>query len=132
MKYELFIGRWQPPHSGHRWLWEQKLEEGKNVLVAIRDIPPDEAQPFTAEQVKDMIETIYEDNDRVKVIIIPDIASINYGRGVGYAIVEHKPNENIARISATDIRNAIRSGDDKWKELVDEKIQSQVEEVLKT
>ena len=28
---------------------------------------------------------------RVKVIIIPDIESVNYGRGVGYDIIEHVP-----------------------------------------
>jgi nicotinic acid mononucleotide adenylyltransferase len=131
MKYELFIGRWQPPHSGHRWLWEQKIVEGKNVLVAIRDIPPDANQPFSPEQVKNMIEAIYAGNDHVKVIIIPDIASINYGRGVGYEVVEHKPNDAIARISATEIRNKIRCGDDSWKDLVDPCIHGQVEAVLK-
>lgn len=123
MKYELFIGRWQPPHNGHKWLWEQKLAEGKNVLVAIRDVPPDDKQPFSADQVKQMIEIIYKDDERVKVIIIPDIASVNYGRGVGYDVNELKPNADIARISATEIRSKIRSGDESWRELVDPKIQ---------
>ena len=39
------------------------------------------------------------------VSIIPDIESINYGRGVGYEIIEHKPPQNIKDISATKIRS---------------------------
>ena len=37
MKYSMFIGRWQPWHKGHRWLIDQRLNEGKNVLVCIRE-----------------------------------------------------------------------------------------------
>ena len=37
-QYSLFIGRWQPWHQGHRWLIDQRLKEGKNVCVAIRDV----------------------------------------------------------------------------------------------
>ena len=43
------------------------------------------------------------ESKRVKVIIIPDIESINYGRGVGYDIIEHVPPKNIGEISATKI-----------------------------
>lgn len=42
------------------------------------------------------------------VIVFPlpqDIESINYGRGVGYEIIEHVPPEEIAEVSATKIRN---------------------------
>ena len=45
-----------------------------------------------------------EDKAKVKVIIIPDIESINYGRGVGYEIIEHEPPQDIGEISATEIR----------------------------
>ena len=41
---------------------------------------------------------------RVKVMIIPDIESVNYGRGVGYGIIEHVPPTDIEKISATQIR----------------------------
>jgi adenylylsulfate kinase len=131
MKYSLFIGRWQPFHNGHKWLVEQQLSQGKNVLLAIRDVPPDENQPFTAIEVQTMIEEVYALNDRVKTIIIPDIESINYGRGVGYDVIEFKPDPTIARISATDIRNKIRSGDDSWKDLIDSSIHDMIEQKLK-
>ena len=38
MKYSLFIGGWQPWHEGHRWLIDQRLNEGLNVCIAIRDV----------------------------------------------------------------------------------------------
>ena len=40
------------------------------------------------------------DKNQVKVIIIPDIESVNYGRGVGYKIIEHQPPKDIGQISA--------------------------------
>jgi nicotinamide mononucleotide adenylyltransferase len=45
-QYSLFIGRWQPWHPGHRWLIDQRLNEGKNVCVAIRDVEVNENQPW--------------------------------------------------------------------------------------
>ena len=55
----------------------------------------------------------YELNDLiqqgvVKVIIIPDIESVNYGRGVGYDVIEHEPPNQIKKISATNIRSEMR------------------------
>jgi len=41
-------------------------------------------------------------------MIIPDIESINYGRGVGYNIIEHVPPKNIGEISATKIRESLK------------------------
>lgn len=130
MKYALFIGRWQPPHDGHKWLWEQGLKAGKNLLIAIRDCTPDATQPLRADQVKTLIEKIYEGDSRVKVIIIPDIESVNYGRGVGYGIIEHIPPADTANISATEIRKRIRAGDSSWKQLVDPKIHDLLASVL--
>ena len=42
------------------------------------------------------------------VSIIPDIESVNYGRGVGYDIIEHEPPKDIKEISATNIRKQLR------------------------
>ena len=111
VKYSMYIGRWQPWHSGHRWLIDQRLEEGKNVLICIRDIEPDEKNPWTAQEVilnlneelKDLIQ-----EGRVKVIVIPDIESVNIGRGVGYDIIEHIPPDVIREVSATKIRKQMK------------------------
>ena len=37
MKYSLFIGKWQPFHKGHKWLIEQRLKLGKNILIGIKE-----------------------------------------------------------------------------------------------
>ena len=44
----------------------------------------------------------------VKVIPIPDIESVNYGRGVGYEINEFVPPKDIGKISATEIRKNLK------------------------
>jgi hypothetical protein len=45
----------------------------------------------------------------IKIIQIPDIESINIGRGVGYDIIEHIPPDDIKEISATKIRQELRN-----------------------
>ena len=111
MRYSLFIGRWQPWHDGHQWLIDQRLNEGKNVCIAIRDVEPDENQPWTAQQIKDNLKIRFINEiteNKIKIIIIPDIESVNYGRGVGYDIIEHVPPQNVKEISATKIREQMR------------------------
>lgn len=110
MKYSMFIGRWQPWHKGHRWLIDQRLNENKNVLICIRDMDTDENNPYKPIEVKENLEKELHDlikENRVKVIIIPDIESVNYGRGVGYDIIEHSPPKDIKEISATKIRKEL-------------------------
>lgn len=110
-KYSMFVGRWQPWHAGHRWLIDQRLDEGKNVLLCIREVEPDEKNPWTADQIYQNLMVELQDlieSGKVKLHIIPDIESINYGRGVGYDIIEHVPPTNIGEISATKIRNEMK------------------------
>jgi len=110
MKYSMFIGRWQPWHAGHRWLIDQRLNENKNVLICIRDIKTDTNNPYTPQEVKINVEKELKDlveNQKVKVMIIPDIESVNYGRGVGYDIIEHVPPQKVGKISATQIRKKL-------------------------
>ena len=106
-KYALFIGRWQTWHAGHEWLINQQLNKGKNVWVAIRDVQVDENNPKTAHQVlMDLSkEKFFIDNsDKILISIIPDIESVNYGRGVGYDVIHHAPPTDIEMISGTKIR----------------------------
>ena len=111
-QFAMFIGRWQPLHDGHKALFKQAMDEGKNVLICIRDIEPDEKNPFTADEVKENImeHYIFEMMDgKVKVMIIPDICSVEFGRGVGYNIIEHVPPQAIHDISATKIREQLKA-----------------------
>jgi cytidyltransferase-like protein len=107
-QYAMFVGRWQPLHLGHQELFKRAMDEGKNVLICIRDIQPDEKNPFTAEQVRENISNFYSEEERVKVMVIPDLCSIEFGRGVGYDIIEHIPPTEIGDISATKIREQMR------------------------
>lgn len=110
-KYSVFFGRWQPFHKGHYWLINERLKEGKNVWIAIRDVKPDEKNPWTAHEIlmnlsvelKELIE-----EGKVFISIVPDIESINYGRGVGYDVIEHVPPKEIGDISATSIREQMK------------------------
>ena len=107
-QHAMFVGRWQPLHIGHQELFKRAMDEGKNVLICIRDIQPDEKNPFTAQQVLENITEFYQNEPRVTVMIIPDICSIEFGRGVGYDIIEHVPPTAIGEISATKIREQMR------------------------
>ena len=110
-QYSMFVGRFQPFHGGHKWIVDEILNDGKNVLICVRDIEPDDKNPFTAQQVYENISLELEElivDRRVKVMVIPDIESINFGRGVGYDIIEHVPPQEVGDISATKIREQMR------------------------
>ncbi len=131
-KRAVFIGRYQPYHFGHISLVRQKLDQGVPGLILVRDIPPDEKNPFTTEQTISMIRKYHESKgDDVVVMAIPDIESVNWGRGVGYEMNEYTPPEDIGFISATRIRDAVSNGNNDWKSHVDESIQDDVVKYLK-
>ena len=81
------------------------------MLLCIRDVPVDEKNPWTAQEIlmnlsnelKDLLET-----GRLSIIKIPNIESINIGRGVGYDVIEHIPPADIHDISATKIREQMK------------------------
>lgn len=110
-EWAMFIGRWQPWHDGHRWLIDQALNEGKKVLLCVRDVPVSEKNPWTAQEIlmnlanelKDLLE-----EGRLHIMKIPDIESVNIGRGVGYDVIEHIPPTEIEQISATKIREKMK------------------------
>jgi nicotinamide mononucleotide adenylyltransferase len=111
-QFAMFIGRWQPLHDGHKALFRQAIEEGKNVLICIRDGQVDEKNPFSAHQVLVNVSNALMDLiriGRVKVMIIPDICSVEFGRGVGYDVIEHVPPQEIHDISATKIREQLKA-----------------------
>jgi nicotinamide mononucleotide adenylyltransferase len=132
MTYNMFIGRYQSPHKGHMTIFNEYLEKGLPVLIAIRDIDPDENNPLAAHEVQRIWEKIYWNEPLVRVIIIPDIASVNYGRGVGYEVKEIQVDSAIANISATEIRRQIMNGETHWKELVDPTGHEVLEKLLKS
>jgi len=101
-RYAFFIGRWQPFHNGHKYIIDQALKQNKNVCVGIRDTEISQQNPFNAQERSEMIRRVY--GDRVRVVVIPDIESVNIGRKVGYKIIRYDAPESIKNISATKIR----------------------------
>ena len=66
--------------------------------------------PFDFDTVKKNIEEKLnpEFEGRFKVMMVPNITNICYGRGVGYKIEEVVLSEEIQQISATKIRAKMR------------------------
>ena len=66
--------------------------------------------PFDFETVKKNIEDKLnpEFEGRFKIMLVPNITNICYGRGVGYKIEEIVLSEEIQKISATKIRAKMR------------------------
>jgi cytidyltransferase-like protein len=133
-KYALFIGRFQPFHKGHIDLIDQKISQNIPVLIMIRDIIPCDKNPLTAMQSKCIIDLYYKSIGKkiyVKTIIIDDIESVNYGRGVGYEVNEFIPPENICNISATNIREAIKNNSYTWKNDIPKELHDIIYKFLK-
>jgi bifunctional NMN adenylyltransferase/nudix hydrolase len=75
MKYDalVFIGRFQPFHNGHRAVVEAAIKQAKEVIVVVgssfasRNI----RNPFTFEERRQMIKSVFPDNN-VKVVPVSD------------------------------------------------------------
>ena len=104
------LGRWQPFHDGHFALFEETIKKTGQVCILIRDVQGVEDNPFDFETVKKNIEQKLLPNfkNRFKIVLVPNITNISYGRGVGYAIEEVVLPEKIQSISATKIRKEMR------------------------
>lgn len=98
----IFIGRWQPLHDGHRTIIDSAADNGKDVVIAIRDTELSEKNPLTAQERQRLIEEVYEDHPNVETMIIPDVDTVAIGREVGYSVVSVP--EEVAEISGTDTR----------------------------
>ena len=83
------LGRWQPFHDGHYALFKEIIKKTGQVCIQIRDV-----------------------QGRFKVILVPNITNICYGRGVVYKIEEIVLSEEIQKISATKIRAKMREDGD--------------------
>ena len=104
------LGRWQPWHEGHQKLFEEIIKKTGQVLIMVRDVQGVGDNPFDFDTVKQNIELKlnpkYE--GKFKIVLVPNITNICYGRGVGYKIEEIVLPENVQKISATKIRDKMR------------------------
>ena len=104
------LGRWQPFHEGHHVLFQEIVKITGQVCIQIRDVQGVDDNPFDFETVKKNIEDKLnpEFEGRYKIMLVPNITNISYGRGVGYKIEEVVLPEEIQKISATKIRAKMR------------------------
>ena len=108
-KAVLLPGRWQPLHVGHEWLIQRELDQGKRVVVGIRDTPASDEDPYSTDVRKRMIEHRYE-GENVEAWVMPDIEAISFGRKVEYEVREADdiPSE-VFEVSATGVRGGNRA-----------------------
>jgi len=104
------LGRWQPFHDGHYALFEESIKKTGQVCILVRDVQGIDDNPFDFESIKSKITERLNQKykNRFKVVLVPNITNICYGRGVGYKIEEVVLSEKIQKISATKIRKAMR------------------------
>lgn len=112
--YSLFIGRWQPPHDGHKKLIDTVLNEGKNVAIALRNTNIQESDPYSINERIDLWKQIYPNavvypnQGRIVLVDIPDISEVIFGRKVGWDIREIHLDKETEAISATKIREEMK------------------------
>jgi hypothetical protein len=88
------------------------LSEGKRVCIAVMDIHSTEPDnnPYTHNHIVKLILDRLIDEIKagdIKIIKIPPIESVNYGRDLGYDLNELIAPEEIRDISATKIREKL-------------------------
>jgi cytidyltransferase-like protein len=105
----LFIGRYQPFHDGHKKLIEEGLRRVGQACIAVRDTYGTDAKnPLPFHAVKARIESaLWQSRGRIKVVELPNITNVFYGRDVGYAVERLVLDEETEKISATRIRREL-------------------------
>jgi nicotinamide mononucleotide adenylyltransferase len=102
----LMLGRYQPFHDGHLALFQAALDRTDQVLIAVRDTGgTDDKNPFDFDFVKYcIVEKLVGYEGRYKIMLVPNITNILYGRDVGYKIEKIALGQEIESISATNVR----------------------------
>lgn len=103
----LLLGRYQPFHDGHLALSLEALERVGQICLAVRNTTGLEKNPFSYQDIKARIIDKFNDKwdaRRMRVVQLPNITSITYGRDVGYSIDKIDLDEATQAISATKVR----------------------------
>ena len=108
-QWSLILGRFQciPLHEGHINLIRKVLDEGKNVIVGLREADLSEENPYGWNERAMEIEKKFAGavhDGRLKVVFYPDIVEIVHGRKVGWKVRQIKLPDEIEKISATEKR----------------------------
>ena len=108
LKTALFLGRFQPFHDGHFYIFKKLLKKNDNVLIGLINRPKDKKNPYPKTKVKYLIhKKLSEYKGSYKIIDIGNVYSFNYGRKVGYEINQISVPKIIEKISSTNIRKKL-------------------------
>lgn len=113
-----FIGRWSPFHQGHIAIIQKKRVEktGLPILIMVRDTTTD---AYSASVRAHYIKQWMTQHDILgTIMIIPNVEGVYWGRGVGYVVELVDVDEDIKKISATDIRKSMEVQSEEWKKNV--------------
>ena len=105
-KTAIYIGRFQPFHSGHRQLFLKALKRNEQVAILVMDsYKINKKNPYQFKYVKrKIIENLLDYKNKFVIIKIPVVSEVVYGRKVGYKINRINLPKKIEKISATKIR----------------------------
>jgi len=113
------LGRWQPWHTGHQELFKRCIAKTGQVIIQVRDVQgvsggvDQDDNPFDFATICTEIEEALRSDGYIRkadyeIMLVPNIVNITYGRKVGYVIDEEFFEEEISKISATEIRKELR------------------------
>ena len=114
------LGRWQPWHKGHHELFKRCIAKTGQVIIQVRDVQgvsggvDQDDNPFDFATICTEIEEALRSDGYIRkadyeIMLVPNIVNITYGRGVGYKFEEEIFDESVSAISATKIREKLRS-----------------------
>jgi cytidyltransferase-like protein len=99
----MFVGRYQPPHAGHFALIQTAINEGKRPVIAIRDTPLSDSNPYSVAERRDAFLQKFGEAV-VDIVVVPDITEICHGRDVGWKVREIRLSPELEAMSATAVR----------------------------
>ena len=103
------LGRFQPWHKGHKILFEEIIKKTGQVIIEVKDVKGVGDNPYSFKSIKKKIDNDLKNfKSRYKIIKVPNVSKICYGRTVGYSFEKINLPQKIQLISATKIRKNLR------------------------
>jgi adenylylsulfate kinase len=103
------LGRYQPWHDGHGQLALEALNRVGQICIQVRNTTGTQDNPFSFQDIEYRIKKWFTVRDiwnplKIKIMQVPNITNIYYGRDVGYKIEQIDLDLEVQNISATKIR----------------------------
>ncbi|HDJ96757.1 MAG TPA: nicotinamide-nucleotide adenylyltransferase [Candidatus Aenigmarchaeota archaeon] len=146
----VFVGRFQPLHLGHVHAIKKVIKEYGDVVIVIGSINKhDKNNPFTFEERKRMIESVFpgvkiigvldvnddslwvkliEQKVKFDIIVTGNDWTKRCFENAGYKVIKPDFLEP-EKYSATRIRELMRKNDDSWRKLVPKEVEKIIEEI---